>query len=72
MKKQYNLGKISFTLIETLISLIIISILISGFSKFINNNSNYNIYQDLQKAQNEFIKNGTITTVFKDFTLKNH
>ena len=70
MKKQKSLGINSFTLIETLISLIIVSILLSGFSKLISNDSNYLVYQNLQKAQNEFILNGTITSTYKEFTLK--
>jgi len=70
MKKQKSLEKNSFTLIETLISLIIVSILLSGFSKLISNNSNYLVYRNLQKAQNEFILNGTVTSTYKEFTLK--
>jgi len=70
MKKQKSLGINSFTLIETLISLIIVSILLSGFSKLISNDSNYLVYQNLQKAQNEFTLTNTITSTYKEFTLK--
>jgi len=71
MQKQKNLGKNSFTIIETLLSLIIASVIISGFSQLINDDSNYTLYQDLQKAQNEFIKTNKVSNTYKDFTLKN-
>jgi len=71
MKKQLNWAKNSFTIIETLISLIIVSILISGFTKLIRTNSQYNTYIELQKAQNDFILHGYITNSYKGFTLKN-
>ncbi|HIP11519.1 MAG TPA: hypothetical protein EYG73_02255 [Arcobacter sp.] len=65
------MGKNSFTIIETLLSLIIASVIISGFSQLINDDSNYTLYQDLQKAQNEFIKTNKVSNTYKDFTLKN-
>jgi Tfp pilus assembly protein PilV len=71
MQKLVNYQKNSFTLIETLLSLIIVSIIIGGFSKFINQKTNYTTYQNLQKAQNEFTLYGTIKSNFKEFTLKN-
>jgi len=46
------LEKTSFTLLETLISLIIIAVLIGGVTKFINNNSNITRYNELQNANN--------------------
>jgi len=70
MKKQKSLAKNSFTLIETLLSLIIVSIIISGFAKLINPNTNYKKYQELQKAQNEFTKTNKIITPYEEFTLK--
>ncbi len=60
MTKLVNLEKSSFTLIETLLSLIIISIMISGFAKFINNPTNLSTYVNLQSVQNEFVKTGNI------------
>ncbi|MCK5293843.1 MAG: prepilin-type N-terminal cleavage/methylation domain-containing protein [Arcobacteraceae bacterium] len=64
------MGKNSFTLIETLLSLIIISIIISGFSSFINQDNNFSTYQNLQKSQNEFIQTNTINSQYSEFTLK--
>jgi len=55
------LEKNSFTLIETLLSLIIISVIISGFTKFINNPSKLSTYNELQNAHNNYQKNGAIT-----------
>ncbi|MDD2699498.1 MAG: prepilin-type N-terminal cleavage/methylation domain-containing protein [Arcobacteraceae bacterium] len=53
--------KNSFTLIETLLSLIIISVIISGFTKFINNPTNLSTYNNLQTAHNDFLKTGNIS-----------
>ena len=60
MKKQKNLGKNSFTLIETLLSLVIISIILGGFYTLINQNNDFKTYNTLQKAQNDFISNDDI------------
>jgi Tfp pilus assembly protein PilV len=60
----------SFTLIEILLSLIIVAVIISGFSHFINKDLNFSLYQDFQKAQNEFIKTGVVASTYKDFILK--
>ncbi len=51
----------SFSLFETLISLIILSIVISGFSKVLTSNNSYQIYKDLQESENSFYLTGQIT-----------
>jgi Tfp pilus assembly protein PilV len=61
MTKLVSLEKNSFTLIETLLSLIIISVIISGFTKFINNPSKLSTYNELQNTHNNYQKNGAIT-----------
>jgi Tfp pilus assembly protein PilV len=48
----------SFSLFETLISLIILSIVISGFSKVLTSNISYQTYKDLQKSENNFYLTG--------------
>ena len=64
-----NLAKNSFTLLETLLSLIIISVLIGGFTKFINNKSNIKRYKDLQNAHNELTTNGQLG-MYEEFSFK--
>ena len=68
-KEQSNLAKDSFTLLETIFSFIIISILIGGFFGFLNTNLFISLYNELQKAQNNWATTNTITT-YKGFTLK--
>jgi prepilin-type N-terminal cleavage/methylation domain-containing protein len=53
--------KRSFTLFETLITLIILSIIISGFSQLFTTNISYQTYKDLQIIENEFYLNKTVT-----------
>jgi len=72
MQKLVSYQKNSFTLIETLFSLIIVAVIIGGFTKIINQPIRYQRYQDLQKAQNEYILYGAVKSYFKEFTLKNH
>jgi len=52
--------KKSFSLFETLISLIILSIVISGFSVLFTTNISYQTYQELQKIENKFYMDNTI------------
>ena len=63
MIEHWNLRnhKKAFGLLETLISLIILSIVISGFSLLFTNNISYQIYKDLQDRENEFYQTGKIT-----------
>jgi Tfp pilus assembly protein PilV len=61
MTKLASLEKNSFTLIETLLSLIILSVIIGGFTKFINNPTKLSTYNELQNAHNSYLKSGTIT-----------
>jgi Tfp pilus assembly protein PilV len=53
--------KKSFSLFETLISLIILSIVISGFSVLFTTNISYQTYQELQKIENNFYLHNTVT-----------
>jgi len=66
------LGKNSFTLIETIVSLILVSIIISSFSKLIINYNSNKTYTNLHKAQNEFIGNGKVTSSFDEFSFAKH
>jgi len=50
----------AFTLFEVLISLVILSITISGISKLFNSNNNIETYYSLQHLENEFISSQTI------------
>ncbi|MCK5110438.1 MAG: prepilin-type N-terminal cleavage/methylation domain-containing protein [Arcobacteraceae bacterium] len=50
----------SFSLLETLISLIILSIVISGFSQVLTSNISYQTYKDLQICENDFYLTGQI------------
>ena len=54
------MNKNSFTLFEVLVSLIILSVVISGISKlFVNNNTN-KIYYELQDIENNYIENNKV------------
>lgn len=55
-----NLKK-SFSLFETIISLIILSIVISGFSKLFTSKISYQTYKDLQDIENQFYLNGKVS-----------
>ncbi len=63
MIEHWNLQshKRAFSLFETLISLIILSIVISGFSLLFTQNISYQRYKDLQIQENEFYQNATVT-----------
>lgn len=45
------------SLFETLISLVILAVLISGFSTVFNKNSSYELYNQLQADENLFYSN---------------
>jgi len=57
-----NLKK-SFSLLETLVSLIILSIIISGFSHLFTVNMSYQTYKDLQEIENKFYFDGNVTDI---------
>jgi Tfp pilus assembly protein PilV len=59
-----NLKK-SFSLFETLISLIILSIIISGFSQLFKSNISYQTYKDLQSIENEFYQTNKVNNTDK-------
>jgi len=50
----------SFTLVETLISLILVSIIVSSFTKLITKSDDETIYQQLVTIDNQFNFNHTI------------
>jgi Tfp pilus assembly protein PilV len=50
----------SFSLFETLIALVVLSIIISGFIKIFNQSSSYKTYNNLQIEENNFYKNEKI------------
>ena len=52
--------KKSFTLLETLASLIILSIVVSGASELLKDNVSYQTYKDLQIIENSFYKDGKV------------
>jgi Tfp pilus assembly protein PilV len=53
--------KEGFTLIETILSFVLLSIMIAGLLKlFGNNNISYEIYNDLQKIENKYNTSGII------------
>ena len=54
-----SLGKNSFTLLETIVALIIVSVLFGGFFDFLTT-SNTPLYQDLQSAHNQFESTRTV------------
>jgi len=70
MIKQKNFQKNSFLLIETILALIIVSIILSAFFKLLINN-NDNTYEDLIKNQNEVILNQTISN-FQNYKFINN
>jgi len=70
IKKQLNLVKNSFTLIEVLSSLIIISVIILGFSNIIISNNKKDNYEKLNIAYDNFLDNKAIST--KDIIFNEH
>jgi len=66
------LVKNSFTLIETIISLVLVSIIISSFSKLLINFNSNTTYINLQKAQNEFTQYKKINSSFDEFNFVSH
>ncbi len=60
MRKPANLAKSSFTLVETLLALVILSVIISGYNQFITNPLKQQTYQELQNSHNNFLRTTTI------------
>jgi len=56
------LVKNSFSLIEVIFSLIIISIVVAGFSNILISSNNKNTYNELNMAYNNFINNQPISS----------
>ena len=52
----------AFTLFETLISLVILSITISGLVNLFSTSNSYQTYKDLQEQENNFYLKGTVTS----------
>ena len=50
----------SFTLLEVVVSLVIIGVVFSNINKFMISNDNLNIYYELIKQENNFIVNRDI------------
>lgn len=57
MIKQLKLGKSSFTLLETIVSLFILSIVIVGFSNFKNYDNLDEEFMSLNRIENSFTTN---------------
>ncbi len=68
MQKQLSLEKNSFTLLETIFAITIISIVIGGFLKSSNYNDNSHI--NLQNIKNNLIINNSNDTTISKFGLK--
>jgi hypothetical protein len=51
------LEKNSFVLVETILSLIIVSTILGGFYTLLNTTNDFKTYNVLQKAQNDFTNN---------------
>jgi len=51
----------AFTLFEVLVSLVILTILLSTISKLLLENNNLEIYKQLQKDENDFVLDKTIS-----------
>jgi len=60
MIKPLNYQKNSFTLIETILAFIIVSVMISSFFKLLVNNED-NTYNNLVKVQNELNSNKSLS-----------
>jgi len=71
IKEQMSLVKNSFVLIEVIFSFLIVAILVSSFSHFLDDKYDITIYKQLQKAQNEFVITGKVVGNYKGFRLKN-
>jgi Tfp pilus assembly protein PilV len=62
-KEHCNLqkNKKGFFLFEVIVSLVILSVVISGFSHILISNSSYSLYNKLQTMENNFYQYGKIT-----------
>lgn len=69
MKKQYSYQKPSFIFIETIVSLLILSIIVSGLYKLSYNKDSNNIFQDLNTIHNQFNKNFNLSKSNKTLTI---
>ena len=67
-----NLQKTSFTILEVLMSLILISIIVSSFSKLVLNNYSNTVYNSLNKTRNSFVQDLSITTDFEHYKFIEH
>ena len=54
------MNKNSFTLFEVLISLVILSVIISGISRLFVSDNRTNRYYELQKIENNYIEKNSI------------
>jgi len=54
------LNKNSFTLFEVLISLVILSIMLSGISRLFITDDTNKIYYELQNIENNYIENNSV------------
>ncbi len=59
--------KNSFTLLETIFSLAIIAIALSGLFKLSTIQSKYDRYNDIQNAKNQLLSNPSQTTYSSDY-----
>lgn len=67
MKKQLNYQKNSFILFETILSILILSIIISSFSKLTYNNSSHIRYKEILNIHNNFNERN-----YKDYFSQNN
>jgi type II secretory pathway component PulJ len=69
-KKQSNLVKNSFTLLETLLALMILLVMIAQFSNIIHLQNDHMVYKELELAHNELTKYGMINTHLQHINFK--
>ncbi len=55
------INKKSFTLFEVLVSLVILSVVISGVAKLYTKKETVTTYYELQNMENEFVSTGKVT-----------
>ena len=66
------MGKNSFFLIETLVALLIVSFILTSFTKVLENTKENTLYNNLQSIQNNLILNKKIQNNSSDFTFVQH
>ncbi|MBT3281149.1 MAG: hypothetical protein HOF69_06875 [Campylobacteraceae bacterium] len=69
MSRRINIKK-SFTLIETIFALTIISIMIGGFFNLYKIQVSYSVYNELQVAENEFLSNTNLNSIYESKNIK--